>query len=300
MAGTTTTGTAATTPATTPAAVMNQNAANLQNRYTERANQNAERINGVYDSALNATRAGLKTAFDQSLAEQTAARDSIAGTYRGANIDLAIQYERNRRNLNEGAAANGINTGAGSQQQLALNQGYMKGFGQLRAGQAAATAEADRQIALLKTNYQNQLASALADNDYKRAAALLDDYKSEQTRADQLAQQMASYGNFTGYANLLGGDAATLMQQLWSLQNPDIAWAMGLLPEAQYQMLTGKKPHKASGKTAYDGWVYTGGGSGDGGDDDSAFGPPGSGGSGPSDHSGSTYPTPVQSSGGKF
>ena len=263
--------------ATTSADKLAQGAAALQTQYQQRADQSAQRIGGLYDNALAAQKAGLKTAYDQSLADQTAARDAIAGTYRAANNDLAIQYERNRRNLNEQAAANGINTGAGSQQQLALNQGYMKGFGQLRAGQAAQYSEADRQIANLKMNYQNQIASAIADNDYKRAAALLDDFNNQNNWRDQQAQIMASYGNFSGYAGLYGPEQADMMRQVWAMQNPDMAWATGNITEEQYQQLTGRKPHKVSNGGGGAWWAYTGGGGSE--DNDSSGNGSGSSGS---------------------
>ena len=225
----------------TPA--LSAGAQSLQSAYQSRTDESAGKINTMYDNALASQKSGLKAAYDQNLSDQMAARDNIAGTYRAANNDLSVQYERNRRNLNEQAATSGINTGTGSQQRLALNQQYLTNFGNLRAEQAGAYTEADRQITNLKNQYQNDIAAAIADNDYKRAAALLDDYNNQNTWRDQQAQIMASYGNFSGYADLYGADQAEAMRQIWAMQNPDIAWATGQISKAEYKKLTGKNPH---------------------------------------------------------
>ena len=137
-----------------------------------------KKLNDLYSKQLSSAKQSLKTAYDQSLSDQQYARDQIAPEYRRASNDLATQYERNRRNLNMQAMVNGLNTGTGSQQQLALNNSYLKNYANLQGQRATALANADRAIADLKTKYQNAVAQAIADSDYKKAAAMYDAWLS--------------------------------------------------------------------------------------------------------------------------
>lgn len=141
-------------------------------------NEATTKLNDLYSKQLESTKQGLKTAYDQSLSDQQYARDQIAPEFRRASNDLATQYERNRRNLNMQAMVNGLNTGTGSQQALALNNSYLKNYANLQGQRATALANADRAIADLKTKYQNAVAQAIADSDYKKAAAMYDAWLS--------------------------------------------------------------------------------------------------------------------------
>ena len=141
-------------------------------------NEASTKLNDLYSKQLESTKQGLKTAYDQSLSDQQYAREQIAPEYRRASNDLATQYERNRRNLNMQAMVNGLNTGTGSQQALALNNSYLKNYANLQGQRATALANADRAIADLKTKYQNAVAQAIADSNYKKAAAMYDAWLS--------------------------------------------------------------------------------------------------------------------------
>lgn len=134
------------------------------------------KINGLYDKALTAQKAGIDAQYKQSISDQEYAKSQIAPEYQRASNDLAAQYERNRRNLNMQAMVNGLNTGTGSQQQLALNNVWTRNYADLQGQRAQSIALADKAIADLKNQYQAAIAQATAENDYKRAAALLDDY----------------------------------------------------------------------------------------------------------------------------
>lgn len=134
------------------------------------------KINSLYDKALTAQKAGIDAQYKQSISDQEYAKSQIAPEYQRASNDLATQYERNRRNLNMQAMVNGLNTGTGSQQQLALNNVWTRNYAGLQGQRAQSIALADKAIADLKNQYQAAIAQATAENDYKRAAALLDDY----------------------------------------------------------------------------------------------------------------------------
>lgn len=153
--------------------------------------------------------------------------------------DLAVQYERSRRNLNQQAAANGLNTGAGSQMQLALGNNYNRNYGNLQASRQ----------------------QALSNNDYLRNQAMLAEYKQEYQDKLNQAKTLASYGDFSGYAAIPGysEDQIAGMRSAWIAQNPQLAYGTGAIGADEYYRLTGKYP--AGYEVPGSGYGYYGGGS---------------------------------------
>lgn len=203
-------------------------------------------INQIYDAQRKAREEELKAAYDRSMSDYQAARDKIAPEYQKQANDLSVQYERNRQNFNNQAAATGINSGTASQAALARGGEYQRDFGNLRTAEANATAEADRQMANLTAEYQANIRAALADNDYKKAQALLDEYNNGYQRDLKNAQILAEFGDFSGFHNLFGEAQAKNMEAVWRAQNPELAasldYAAGKIDGEQYRQLTGKYP----------------------------------------------------------
>ena len=203
-------------------------------------------INQIYDAQRKAREEELKAAYDKSMSDYQAARDKIAPEYQKQANDLAVQYERNRQNFNNQAAATGINSGTASQAALARGGEYQRDFGNLRTAEANATAEADRQMANLTAEYQANIRAALADNDYKKAQALLDEYNNGYQRDLKNAQILAEFGDFSGFSTLYGPDQAKNMEAIWRAQNPVLAasldYAAGKIDAEQYKQLTGTYP----------------------------------------------------------
>lgn len=146
-------------------------------------------INAMYDAQRQQQTQNLENAYNQNLSTLQQSKEQIAPTYFNQGNDLATQYERTRRNNNMRADMNGLNTGTASQMDLAQQSNYLSSYGQIRAAQANAERQADRQIADLEMNYKNSVAQALADNDYQRAAAMLSEYK----RRDEAAKEEQRY-----------------------------------------------------------------------------------------------------------
>ena len=199
-------------------------------------------INDLYDAKKQSQLTQLESAYQESRAEAEAARDKLPGQYQQQANDLAAQYERNRRNFNLQAADAGLNTGTASQAALAQNSAYQRDMGALRTAQADAMTEADRGIAELERQYQANVSSAIADNDYQRAQALLNEYNNGYTRDLNTAKTLAAYGDFSGYAGLYGQDTANNMAALWKTQNPDLAYNTGRMSAEEYKAITGKYP----------------------------------------------------------
>jgi len=247
--GTGTTGTAGTTSAVQ----QNTNSANdYLNQYNA---QRENKIRNLYNTAKTNTLQQYKTAYDQNMATQQRAMDKISPQYQESMNQYAAEYERQRRNNNMQAAANGLNTGAGSQMQLGQMNAYGQGQAQLRKQENEALDNANQNMVDLKTNYQNQIAQATAQNDYQTAAALLDEYGKQYERQMTQASQMAEYGDFSMYANIYGQGAAQQMEKTWALQNPDLAYNLGKMTAQEYFNMTGAWPRGYSG----------GGGGGDSG-----------------------------------
>lgn len=228
--------------------------ANLQApAYADQNRINA--INAMYDSQINSQRANLESAYNQNMSDLEANRAKIAREYQTQRNAQATNYERTRRNFNQQAMMNGLNTGAFSQAGLAQNNAFNQGMAQIGTAEGNANTQLDKSIADLKMQYQSDINDAIAKNDYNRAAALLDEYNQAYSMAMTRAQQLANYGDFSGYSDLYGADAARQMSTTWALQNPLIAYNLGRISAAQYKAMTGTYPPSYS----------TGGSSGGGG-----------------------------------
>lgn len=218
--------------------------ATLEEEYKKYTGEGYDQVNSMYDAQKQSQLAGLESAYNQNLSNAEASRDALGQQYQTRANDLAVQYERQRRNLNEQAAANGLNTGAGSQMQLALGSNYQRDYGGLRTAQQQAVDTANRGIDQLKASYQSAVQQAVADNDYQRAQALLAEYKNQYSRQLQQAQTLASYGDFSAYLNVPGYSQQQVdaMRNTWIAENPGIAYSTGQISADQYYAMTGKWP----------------------------------------------------------
>lgn len=207
----------------------------------------------LYDAQMAAQAQALETAYNQNLEAANYAKSQIAPQFTAQGNDLATQYERTRRNNNMQADMNGLNTGTSSQMALAQQSNYLDSFGKVRAAQAQAETEADRQIANLEISYKSAVAQALAQNDYQKAAALMQEYQRRDNAAEEMrrynqqqamadAKLRAAYGDFGGYEALYGADTANAMREFFLQANPDYAYANGLMSVDKYYKLTGKYP----------------------------------------------------------
>ena len=142
-------------------------------------------IGAMYDLQRESQLRALEEAYNRNRSTLQGSYDELSRIYGGKTADLAAQYERNRMSTNEALAASGLNVGAGSQANLAQQANYLKAYGQIGAEQSRAERDLSRQIADLEMNYKSAVSQAIADNDYQKAAALLDEYK----RRDEAAKE---------------------------------------------------------------------------------------------------------------
>lgn len=213
-----------------------------------------DNINTTLGKSFDTQKQGLADAYQKNVTAQNQATTAGQNQYQFAQKDLATQANRTKGRMDSYADVRNLNRQPGSQQALSLGLGASTASGRLAQQQQMALKESQRQQELLKTDYQNQVAKAVAENDYKRAAALLDDYNNQNTWLDKNAETMASFGNFTGYEQLYGPDQARAMQWFWIGSNPELAYNTGVIDAKRYQEMTGRTPPGAS---------VSGGGTGD-------------------------------------
>ena len=217
---------------------------------------NTGQVNSMYDAALEAALAALKSSYDRSKLEAEQAMEKISPLYQTQRNQTAANAERERMMFNEYAAATGLNSGAGGQAMLAFSNQLQNDLNDLYLGEANALTEAQNQITLLTMDYQNAIAEAVANNEYERAAALLQEFQmqaqsvvetakaqaslnlqtaqqnlsaknSEYDRLSANAETLAKFGDFSGYLALgYSNDQIEQMKAVWKAANPDIAWAV--------------------------------------------------------------------------
>ena len=193
------------------------------NTLTPAASQ-ADYINTLQDAAREKSLAALKTAYDTNTATIDEQAAKIPGLYHDAENQVAADNAQQTQKMNEYFAANGLNTGASGQAQLAQNTTAQDNIGSLEKAKADALNGVETKRTTLSTQYQNAIAEAIASNNYERAKSLYDEavrvdesivstalnqaqlnyqaatdtYNRTAAQADTLAQ----YGNFSGYSNL--------------------------------------------------------------------------------------------------
>ena len=188
------------------------------------ATSQADYINTLQDAAREKSLAALKTAYDTNTATIDEQAAKIPGLYHDAENQVAADNAQQTQKMNEYFAANGLNTGASGQAQLAQNTTAQDNIGSLEKAKADALNGVETKRTTLATQYQNAIAEAIASNNYERAKSLYDEavrvdesivstalnqaqlnyqaandtYNRTAAQADTLAQ----YGNFSGYSNL--------------------------------------------------------------------------------------------------
>lgn len=93
---------------------------------------------------------------------------------------------------------------------------------------------------------QYSLAADRQNTEYNQYRDALSDYRYDQAldaeRAQQMASDLGSYGDFSGYAELYGEDAAKQMAMTWATANPLPAYLNGTITADQYYEITGEYP----------------------------------------------------------
>ena len=148
-------------------------------------------INDIYNKQKESTLRALKSAYDNNVSSIHPARKALDTNSYEAKREAAGDAAIPRQRLNEAFAANGLNTGAVGQANLALLNQKAANLNKIDLAKQQAQQEYDAQKAALMQTYQAEVKSAVQQNDAQRAQALYAAWKEQQAQANALAVAQA-------------------------------------------------------------------------------------------------------------
>ena len=148
-------------------------------------------INDIYDRQKESTLRTLKSAYDSNVASIDTAKKALDTNSYEAKREVTGDAAITRQRLNEAFAANGLNTGAVGQANLALLNQKAANLNKIDLAKQQAQQEYDAQKAALMQTYQAEVKSAIQQNDAQRAQALYAAWKEQQAQANALAAAQA-------------------------------------------------------------------------------------------------------------
>ena len=148
-------------------------------------------INNIYNRQKESTLRTLKSAYDSNVASIDTAKKALDTNSYEAKREVAGDAAITRQRLNEAFAANGLNTGAVGQANLALLNQKAANLNKIDLAKQQAQQEYDAQKAALMQTYQAEVKSAIQQNDAQRAQALYAAWKEQQAQANALAVAQA-------------------------------------------------------------------------------------------------------------
>ena len=150
-------------------------------------------INDIYDRQKESTLRTLKSAYDSNVASIDTAKKALDTNSYEAKREVAGDAAITRQRLNEAFAANGLNTGAVGQANLALLNQKAANLNKINLAQQQAQQEYDAQKAALMQTYQAEVKSAIQQNDADKAKALYAAWKEQQAKifAEEQAKKLA-------------------------------------------------------------------------------------------------------------
>lgn len=151
-----------------------------------------ELVNNVYDKLNESTLQQLLAAYNNSRAQSEYDMSKIPAMYQQQKNLVSADNEREKMAFREQAAASGMNAGNRSQAALAYSNQLQNNLGSLNTAEANALSDAQFALTQLYNSYQQQIASAVAQNNYQRAAALLQEYMTAKQSAVETALNQAN------------------------------------------------------------------------------------------------------------
>lgn len=144
-------------------------------------------INDIYNRQKESTLRTLKSAYDSNVSSINTAEKALDTNSYEAKREAAGDAAITRQRLNEAFAANGLNTGAVGQANLALLNQKAENLNKIDLAKQQAQQEYDAQKAALMQAYQAEVKSAIQQNDANKAKALYAAWKEQQAQAQAKA-----------------------------------------------------------------------------------------------------------------
>lgn len=136
------------------------------------AQDKSDLVNQLYDAAIEAQKAALKSEYEKNLAAYDAQKEKLPQIYQQAKNQTASDAAVAQQSMNERFAASGLNTGAQGQAALSMNTALQGNLSALDADRAEKLADIEAQRTQAMVDYQNAIAQAIANNEMERAQAL--------------------------------------------------------------------------------------------------------------------------------
>ena len=188
----------------------------MQGQKTATAADQSDYIRQMYAQQLAANKAQLESDYNQNVSNLDSEASKIGSNYYEQRRQTQANADRAQANYNEMANASGLNSGTGSQAQLARSNQLQSDLTTLGNAEAQNRAEIERQRTLLGQQYQNAIQKAQAENNmelaqklYQEAArvdeSIIDASKNDSSRALEILNMMLS--QVSSERNLASEDA---------------------------------------------------------------------------------------------
>lgn len=188
----------------------------MQGQKTATAGDQSDYIRQMYEQQLAANKAQLESDYNQNLSNLDSEASKIGSNYYEQRRQTQANADRAQANYNEMANASGLNSGTGSQAQLARSNQLQSDLTTLGNAEAQNRAEIERQRTLLGQQYQNAIQKAQAENNMELAQKLyqeavrvdesiIDASKNDSNRALEILNMMLS--QVSSERNLASEDA---------------------------------------------------------------------------------------------
>ena len=195
----------------------------------------ADYLKDMYAQNLEAQLAGLKSSYDQNVADLKAEAEAIPKRYYEARNETAAQNDIAREYFNELAAANGLNSGTAGQAALANSttlQGNLSSISEQEKDALSANALEQNKLAIA---YENAINQATASGNAALAQVLYQEYvRQEEANLAQSQWQAQFDFNKQQYQ-----DSLSQYQDSINAQNRDNAYNLamtmlgaGVMPDA--------------------------------------------------------------------
>lgn len=196
----------------------------------------------MYDDAVKANNDAAKAAAERALAQAEKGVGELGDQYGSLNKQLYRDYMESLRVLPQEMAARGYSGGMSESARLGLDTAYGERLNENETARIAAIMQLRQQGA--DAEYQANAARdrANAQAQQNLYANMMNLILQQQQDAATKAQNMAQYGDFSGYLGL-GYTQSEIdqMQKAWIAANPELAKELGYVktPEPVYSSYSG-------------------------------------------------------------
>lgn len=169
------------------------------------ANSAETYIRDLYKAQENANIAALRAAYDQNVLTLDAAASKLPAQYNDARNRLYGEAEIERAAFNERAAAQGLNSGTGTQIRLSMDNALLGNLGAISRDESNRKSDFTLERAKLDTAFKNGVADAVSKGNLAMARDLIDDFMRVDASLLSTAKAQADedYRAYSSLQNLL-------------------------------------------------------------------------------------------------